>query len=113
MSDHRPRALHQSFLPSAGSDRAFVWKYSQSIGGRRPRHFHIEPELNLVVQGSAVFGIGRSIVRVSQGELVAFPPGQDHVLIEASPDLYLSAMGLEPTYSREILRGMGGAVVPL
>lgn len=90
-----------------------MWKYSQPIGGRRPRHFHMEPELNLVVRGSAVFGVGRRLVRVEQGELVAFVPGQDHVLIEASPDLYLYAIGLEPTYSADVLRGMGGVVMPL
>jgi AraC-like DNA-binding protein len=113
MGDFHARSLHQSFLPTAGVDRAFVWKYSHLIGGRRPRHFHIEPELNVLVRGSAVFGVGPAIVRVSQGELLAFPPGQDHVLIDASPDLYLYAIGLDPAYSAEVLRGMGGVVMPM
>lgn len=96
------RAIHQNFLP-AGEDRAFVWKYCESIGGRRPRHFHAEPELNLVVRGSASFGIGESVVRVSAGELVAFPSAQDHAVLEASSDLYLYAIGLSASYSAEAL----------
>lgn len=96
------RAIHQNFLP-AGKHRAFVWKYSDPIGGRRPRHFHAEPELNLVVRGSATFGIGDSVVTVAPGELIAFPSAQDHVLLDSSPDLYLYALGLDATYSAQVL----------
>jgi len=96
------RAIHQSFLPP-GDDQAFVWKYSDPIGGRRPRHFHAEPELNLVVRGSATFGVGQKIITVSQGELVAFPSAQDHVLLDSSPDLYLYAVGLDSSYSAHVL----------
>ncbi len=98
------RALHQSFLPAAGPARAHVWKFSLEYGGRRPRHFHAEPELNLVVAGSATFGIGEAVVRASAGELLGFPPGQDHVLLETSPDLYLFAIGMDPSFSSEVLR---------
>jgi AraC-like DNA-binding protein len=96
------RAIQQDFLPP-GNHGAFVWKYSEPIGGRRPRHFHAEPELNLVVRGSATFGIGESVVTVGSGELVAFPSAQDHVLLESSSDLYLYAIGLDPGYSAEVL----------
>jgi AraC-like DNA-binding protein len=90
-----------------------VWKYAESIGGRRPRHFHAEPELNLVVRGSATFGVGSGVVRVSRGEILAFPAGQDHALLEASPDLYLYAIGLDPSFSAEVLGCRGDSVVPL
>jgi quercetin dioxygenase-like cupin family protein len=96
------RAIHQNFLPP-GDHQAFVWKYSEPIGGRRPRHFHAEPELNLVVRGSATFGIGDSVVTVTPGEVVAFPSAQDHVLLDSSPDLYLYAIGLAPSYSAQVL----------
>ena len=98
------RAIHQGFLPTAGRSRAFVWKYSPTNWGRRPRHFHIEPELNLIASGHATFGVGEAVVTVSQGDLLGFPPAQDHVLIEASPDLYLFAIGMEPTFSSDVLR---------
>jgi mannose-6-phosphate isomerase-like protein (cupin superfamily) len=57
-----------------------VWKYSPVNWRRRPRHFHIEPELNLIASGQATFGIGENVVRVSQGDLLGFPAARDHVL---------------------------------
>jgi AraC-like DNA-binding protein/mannose-6-phosphate isomerase-like protein (cupin superfamily) len=98
------RAIHQGFLPTAGSARAFVWKYSPVNWGRRPRHFHIEPEFNLIASGSATFGVGESVVTVSEGDLLGLPPAQDHVLLRASPDLYLFAIGVEPAFSSDVLR---------
>jgi AraC-like DNA-binding protein/mannose-6-phosphate isomerase-like protein (cupin superfamily) len=106
-------ALYQSFLPDR-DQHAYVWKYSQAIGGRRPRHFHGEPEMNLIVRGSATFGIGDVVVETTAGELLTFPPGQDHALLEASPDLYLYAIGMDPAYSSEVLRAEAESVaVPL
>ena len=99
------RAVHQGFLPTQGGSRAFVWKYSPVNWGRRPRHFHSEPELNLIASGRASFGIGETVVEVGQGDLLRFPPAQDHVLLAASPDLYLFAVGMAPALSSEILRG--------
>jgi AraC-like DNA-binding protein/quercetin dioxygenase-like cupin family protein len=96
-------ALHQSFLPTLGRARAHVWKYSLQYGGQRPRHFHAEPELNLIVSGTAKFGIGETVISASAGELLGFPPGQDHILLETSPDIYLFAIGLEPSLSSEVL----------
>jgi AraC-like DNA-binding protein len=108
------RAIHQGFLPTQGKTRAFVWKYSPVNWGRRPRHFHIEPELNLIASGSATFGVGEAVVRVSQGDLLGFPPAQDHVLLDASPDLYLFAIGMDPAFSSEILGdGADDGVLPL
>jgi AraC-like DNA-binding protein/mannose-6-phosphate isomerase-like protein (cupin superfamily) len=98
------QAIPQGFLPTAGESRAFVWKYSPVNWGRRPRHFHIEPEFNLIVSGRATFGIGDALVTVSEGDLLGFPPAQDHVLLEASPDLYLFAIGMEPGLSADVLR---------
>ncbi|HWA73493.1 MAG TPA: AraC family transcriptional regulator [Polyangiaceae bacterium] len=108
MRQSAPRVYYQPFLPGQGTERSFVWKYAQAIGGRRPRHFHAEPELNLVIRGSATFAIGSKVVRVSPGELLAFPPGQDHALLEGSPDLYLYAIGLDPAYSAQVLGHTGG-----
>jgi AraC-like DNA-binding protein/mannose-6-phosphate isomerase-like protein (cupin superfamily) len=99
------RAIHQGFLPSDSSSRAFVWKYTPVNWGRRPRHFHLEPELNLIASGHATFGIGERIVTAKGGDLLRFPPAQDHVLLEASPDLYLFAVGMDPALSSEVLRG--------
>jgi AraC-like DNA-binding protein/quercetin dioxygenase-like cupin family protein len=112
MVGEKARSLLQRFLPEH-SPRAFVWKYAQAIGGRRPRHFHAEPELNLVVKGSAKFGIGARVAEVSAGELIAFPPGQDHVLLSGSPDLFLYAIGLDDAYSAEVLGEKRRTLLPL
>jgi AraC-like DNA-binding protein len=112
MADRERRALYQRFLPD-GHAQAFVWKYAPSIGGRRPRHFHGEPELNLVVSGSATFGIGDRVVRATRGDLLAFPSGQDHALLEAAPDLYLYAIGLDARYSALALGGASDITAPL
>jgi AraC-like DNA-binding protein/quercetin dioxygenase-like cupin family protein len=103
MSD-RARALLQSFRPVHDGERAYVWKFSWQYGGRRPLHFHDEPELNLVVAGSATFRLGTRVVAASRGDLLAFPPGQDHELLETSPDVYLFVLGVDPALSAEVLR---------
>jgi AraC-like DNA-binding protein len=112
MAGVESRALLQRFLPDH-DQHAFVWKYADEVGGRRPRHFHSEPELNLVVRGTATFGVGDRVVQLTEGALLAFPPGQDHVLLAASPDLYLYAIGLDREYSAEVLGSPHEPVVPL
>jgi AraC-like DNA-binding protein/mannose-6-phosphate isomerase-like protein (cupin superfamily) len=106
------RAIHQGFLPSRGQSRAFVWKYSPVNWGRRPRHFHREPEFNLIASGRATFGIGDIVVTVSEGDLLGLPPAQDHVLLHASPDLYLFAVGMDPALSSDVLRADPDDVMP-
>ncbi len=86
-----------------GRARAQVWAYSPHY--RRPRHFHAEPELNCIAAGSARFGVGDTVVQASAGELLVFPPGQDHVMLGGSQDLVLYAVGLEPELAAEVLRG--------
>jgi AraC-like DNA-binding protein/quercetin dioxygenase-like cupin family protein len=97
------RALLQSFLPVHEADRAYVWKFSLQYGGRRPLHFHEEPELNLVVSGSATFRVGTTVIQATRGDLLSFPPGQDHELLETSPDVYIFVLGMTPTLSAQVL----------
>lgn len=97
-------ALYQGFLPLGDEARTHVWKFSWQYGGRRPRHFHLEPELNLIVAGSARFGVGHEVISASAGDLIAFAPGQDHVLLETSSDLYLFAIGVDAKLSEGVLR---------
>jgi AraC-like DNA-binding protein/mannose-6-phosphate isomerase-like protein (cupin superfamily) len=107
------KAIYQGFLPTHTPATAYVWKYTPVNWGRRPRHFHIEPEFNLVTSGRAVFGIGNRLVEAQRGDLIGFPPGQDHVLVEASPDLFLFAIGMAPEFSSDILRGEDAVQGPL
>lgn len=106
-------AIHQGFLPTHETAEAYVWKYTPVNWGRRPRHFHIEPELNLIASGRATFGIGNTLVEAERGDLIGFSPGQDHVLLEASPDLFLFAIGMDPTLSSEVLKDDGAPITPM
>ncbi len=95
-----PEALYQPFpLPSAA--RAHVWHHVPET--RRPRHFHAEPELNLIAAGSGAFGIGDGTISVAAGDLLWWSPGQDHVLLDASPDFDLYVIGLTPDLSARVL----------
>jgi AraC-like DNA-binding protein len=106
-------AIHQGFLPTHEAAKAYVWKYTPVNWGRRPRHFHIEPEFNLIASGRAVFGVGGTLVEAESGDLIGFSPGQDHVLLNASPDLFLFAIGMDPTLSDQVLRAGDAPLAPV
>jgi AraC-like DNA-binding protein len=98
-------ALYQPFpIPTAA--RAHIWRYAPQ--NRRPRHFHSEPELNLVAAGTGAFGMGKAVLPVVAGDLLWWQPGQDHELLDASPDFDLFVIGLTPHLSERIL-GEGSA----
>jgi AraC-like DNA-binding protein/mannose-6-phosphate isomerase-like protein (cupin superfamily) len=88
-----PVALYQPF-PMLPGRRAQAWRHQPSF--LRPRHFHREPELNLVVRGTAQLALGERVLRASQGDCLFFAPGQDHQLVGASTDLELFAIALTP-----------------
>jgi len=99
-------ALYQPF-PIPGAARGHVWRHVPAT--RRPRHFHAEPELNLITAGRATFGYGEATTSVSAGDLLWWPPGQDHVLLDATPDLDLYVIGVTPAFSERVLAGRGPA----
>ncbi|HET7541094.1 MAG TPA: helix-turn-helix transcriptional regulator [Polyangiaceae bacterium] len=88
--------------------RAQVWRHQPQY--RRPRHFHQEPEFNLVVRGSCMVGMGTHQLTLAAGELVVFAPGQDHVLLGHSTDFDLFVVALTPELAERVL-GMR-AVLP-
>ncbi|MGC4091145.1 MAG: AraC family ligand binding domain-containing protein [Polyangiaceae bacterium] len=86
-------ALFQPF-PMLPGRRAQLWRHRPAY--RRPRHFHAEPELNLVLGGRCTLGVGAAEVTLTGGDYVLFQPGQDHELLEASDDLELFVLALTP-----------------
>jgi AraC-like DNA-binding protein/mannose-6-phosphate isomerase-like protein (cupin superfamily) len=86
-------AIFQPF-PMLTGRRAQIWRHRPEY--RRPRHFHDEPELNVVVAGSCELGVGDRVYRLSAGQMVLFQPGQDHVLLQGSDDLDLFVLALSP-----------------
>lgn len=95
-------SAYQPF-PMAGRAGAQVWRYAPEY--RRPRHFHEEPELNLVAAGTAVFAVGGERIVAERGALLWWLPGVDHELLEASQDLDLFVVGLTPALSERVLGG--------
>jgi AraC-like DNA-binding protein/quercetin dioxygenase-like cupin family protein len=94
------RVLYQPFLQGMACGGQ-IWRYVPEH--RRPRHFHAEPELNLVVTGRARFAIGDSLFLLGPGDLLSFPPGQDHALVNATPDLELFSFGVTAEFSTDAL----------
>jgi AraC-like DNA-binding protein len=76
------------------SRRAQVWRHQPSF--RRPRHFHDEPEINVVVRGWARLGVGEREQQLGAGQLAVLEPGVDHELLAASDDLELYVVALRP-----------------
>jgi AraC-like DNA-binding protein len=74
--------------------RAQAWRHQPAF--RRPRHFHLEPEINLVTRGTCTLGVGDRLLRLSEGQFVVLEAGQDHELLEASGDLGLFVTALHP-----------------
>lgn len=98
-------AVYQPF-PMRDGRLAQAWRHHPAYW--RPRHFHAEPELNLVLRGEARVAIGKTEYRLGPGEFVVFAPGQDHALLEASSDLDLFVIALEP----ELAERAFGTTVP-
>jgi AraC-like DNA-binding protein len=69
-----------------------VWRHQPAY--LRPRHFHDEPEINVVVAGRGVLGVGDRTLEVSAGEMLLFHPGQDHVLLDSSDDFDLFVLAV-------------------
>jgi AraC-like DNA-binding protein/mannose-6-phosphate isomerase-like protein (cupin superfamily) len=92
-------ALYQSFPMPAGRD-AQAWRHVPAF--RRPRHFHDEPELNVVLGGKCTIGIGERNVELRTGDVVFFQPGQDHELLEDSADLDLFVLALSPALADRV-----------
>lgn len=87
------QALLQPF-PMLTGRRAQVWHHHPSF--LRPRHFHAEPELNVVARGHGVLSVGHERLEVRAGDAVYLQPGQDHALLSESPDFELFVLALQP-----------------
>jgi quercetin dioxygenase-like cupin family protein/AraC-like DNA-binding protein len=94
---HQVQPLLQPF-PFPPRCRAQAWRYQPKY--RRPLHFHAEPEINFVWQGRARFVVGGRSFWVERGGLIILPPGIEHALVEASPDLEFFAIGFHPELAK-------------
>lgn len=83
--------------------RAQAWLHRPAY--RRPRHFHADPELNIVFRGRAQMGVGDLTFSMTTGDVLFLRPGQDHVLEQASSDLELVVVALRPALAERCLSG--------
>src|ERR1041384_8194110 len=93
--------------------RAQVWRHQASY--QRPRHFHDEPEINVVLRGVARLGVGDQELTLSRGRAVVLQPGQDHELLSATDDLelYVFALRPEPAACDARVFGAAAGVAPI
>jgi AraC-like DNA-binding protein len=101
-----PSALYQPF-PMLPGRRAQAWRHQPSF--LRPRHFHREPELNLILRGSAQLAVGERTVVAATGDCLFFAPGQDHQLLWASDDLELFVVAVTPELALRLRSSTGPA----
>jgi AraC-like DNA-binding protein len=77
-----------------------VWPYS--LPDRKPAHFHGQLEFVVVLRGSAQERIGNQIYPVHAGQLIWHLPGVEHVMVQASRDLDLRVVHVEPDLAVEL-----------
>jgi AraC-like DNA-binding protein/quercetin dioxygenase-like cupin family protein len=92
-------ALFQPF-PMLPGRQAHVWHHEPKF--RRPRHFHEEPELNVVTRGTGIVSIGERELQLEAGNFVLLQPGQDHALLDESPDFELFVLALSPELAARV-----------
>jgi AraC-like DNA-binding protein/mannose-6-phosphate isomerase-like protein (cupin superfamily) len=98
--------LFQPF-PMQAQRRAQVWRHQPMY--RRPRHFHDEPEINLVLRGAARLGVGDRELTLTSGQAVVLHPGQDHELLSATDDLELYVLAVRPELAARDVAVFGAA----
>lgn len=101
------KALYQPF-PILEGRRAQVWHHQPCF--RRPRHFHAEPELNVVARGCGILSVGQQHLHLRAGSAVYLLPGQDHELLIESPDFELFVVAVEPELAERAGFGTGRCV---
>jgi AraC-like DNA-binding protein len=77
-----------------------IWPYS--LPDRKPAHFHGQLEFVVVLRGSAQERIGNQIHSVHAGQLIWHLPGVEHVMLQASRDLDLRVVHVEPDLAVEL-----------
>lgn len=97
-----PDTLYQPF-PMLSGRRAQVWRHQPAF--RRPRHFHEEPELNIVFAGWAKMGVGTHEVVMKPGDVLFLKPAQDHVMLDCSDDLDLFVVAATPELASRFSTG--------
>jgi AraC-like DNA-binding protein len=79
-----------------------IWPYARDYP--KPRHFHAQLELLIMVRGSAHIRVGRSLHAVHAGQLVWQLPGVEHAVSGVSSDCELRVLHVEPDLCAQVAR---------
>lgn len=103
----RPAIFQEHYLLPSTHDGA-IWPLSRDYP--KPRHFHAQLELLIVLRGSAEVRVGRSLYTVHAGQLVWHLPGVEHAVHETSADCELRVVHVEPDLCADVQRELGAWV---
>jgi len=82
-----------------------IWPFSRDYP--KPRHFHSQLELLILLRGSAKVRVGRSFYAVHAGQLVWQLPGVEHAVDDVSADCELRIVHVEPDLCAQVWRELG------
>lgn len=78
-----------------------LWFYDRDPFSNRA-HKHDELECNLVVRGSGTYLINSRKIGITPHSILWLFPGQDHILLEQSPDFAMWILLIKPDYLHQI-----------
>ena len=86
-----------------------LWHYRHR--GRNAMHRHAELELNLITSGSGLYLIENRKYEIRRGDLLWLFPGQEHVLVEQSPDFEMWIGVFKPKAVERIANDANGKIL--
>lgn len=82
-----------------------IWPFARDYP--KPRHFHSQLELLILLRGSAEIRVGRALYAVHAGQLVWQLPGVEHEVLDVSPDCELRVLHVEPDLCAQVWSELG------
>jgi AraC-like DNA-binding protein len=104
----RAAMFQEHYLLPSTRDGA-IWPLARDY--LKPRHFHAQLELLLLLRGRAEVRVGRSLHVVHRGQLVWLLPGVEHAVTGLSSDCELRVIQVEPDLCVSAARELNGAGV--
>lgn len=88
-------------LPLAAGYEGHIWLH-KNWPGMQFAHSHEELELNLVIQGTAAYLLGRHRVDLAPNTIFWIFPEPEHILVDKSPDFEMWIVVFRPTLLRQV-----------
>lgn len=100
----RSAIFQEHYLLPSTRDGA-IWPFAREY--QKPRHFHAQLEILLMVRGAAQVRVGRSLHSVHAGQLVWLLPGVEHAVYDPSSDCELRVIHVEPDLCAQVGHELG------